>query len=157
MELTKYTDYCLRTILYLGKNPDRLVNIDEIAEIYGISRHHVAKAVHHLGQLNVIQTVRGRSGGMKLACEPQEINLGRLVRHTEPHMNLLECFDRDINTCPLINACTLKSVLFKARHAFLEVLDQYTLADMLGSRPLQPLGKPVKAGDQTARRVENLS
>ncbi len=134
MELTKYTDYSLRILIYLGLNADHLVTIDEISTAYGISRHHVAKAVFHLSQMEMILTVRGRGGGMRLARAPEDINIGALVRKTEPHMNLLECFDASINTCPLIDACRLKSLIKKAKRAFLDVLDECTLADMLGNR-----------------------
>jgi Rrf2 family nitric oxide-sensitive transcriptional repressor len=134
MELTKYTDYSLRILIYLALHTDHMVTIDEISEAYDISRHHVAKAVFHLAQMGVILTTRGRSGGMRLALPPEEINIGALVRKTEPNMNLLECFDRSINTCPLIDACRLKSLIKQAKRAFLEVLDGHTLADMLGNR-----------------------
>ncbi len=134
MELTKYTDYSLRILIYLALHTDHLVTIDEISKAYDISRHHVAKAVFNLAQLGVILTTRGRNGGMRLALPPEEINIGQLVRMTEPHMNLLECFDRSINTCPLIDACRLKSLIKQAKRAFLDVLDGHTLADMLGNR-----------------------
>lgn len=134
MELTKYTDYSLRTLIYLGLNTDHLVTVDEISEAYGISRHHVAKTVHYLGQIRMILTTRGRAGGMRLAIAPKEINIGQIVRQTEPHMNLLECFDAEINSCPLIAACVLKNALYQARKAFMDVLDAYTLADMLGNQ-----------------------
>jgi len=133
MELTKYTDYSLRILIYLGVKTGHLVTVDEVADVYGISRHHVAKAVLHLSQMKVIQTTRGRAGGIRLACNPKEINLGQIVRRTEPHMNLLECFDVEINTCPLSTACALKRVLYQARKAFMDVLDGYTLADVLGN------------------------
>jgi len=134
MELTRYTDYSLRILLYLALHKDSCVTIDEIASTYDISRHHVAKAVHHLGRMGIIRTTRGKGGGMYLAARPEEINIGHLVRQTEPHMNLLECFDIELNTCPLIHACTLKGVLKQAKLAFLDVLDRYTLADMLGRK-----------------------
>ena len=134
MELTRYTDYSLRILLYLALHENDCVTIDEIASTYGISRHHVAKAVHHLGRMGVIRTERGKGGGMYLEARPEEINIGQLVRQTEPHMNLLECFDVELNTCPLVHACTLKGVLKQAKLAFLEVLDRYTLADMLSNR-----------------------
>jgi len=134
MELTKYTDYSLRILIYLAITTDHLVTVDEIAEVYGISRHHVAKAVFHLSQFGVILTTRGRTGGMRLAIDPKEINIGRVVRHTEPHMNLLECFDVEINTCPLVEDCRLQNVMKQAKRAFLAVLDRYTLADMLSNQ-----------------------
>jgi len=134
MELTKYTDYSLRTLIYLGLHADHLVTINEISEVYGISRHHVAKAVYHLSLMQMIQTIRGRNGGMRLSCDPKKINIGQIVRQTEPHMHLLECFDEEINTCPLIAACALKNALYQARKAFMDVLDSYTLADMFGDK-----------------------
>ncbi len=134
MELTKYTDYSLRILIYLSIITDRLVTVDEIAEVYGISRHHVAKAVFHLAQFGAILTTRGKFGGMRLASDPKEVNLGKIVRHTEPHMNLLECFDVEINTCPLVEDCRLKAVLKQAKQAFLDVLDQYTMADLLSNK-----------------------
>ncbi len=152
MEMTKYTDYSLRVLIYLAITTDHLVTVDEIAEVYGISRHHVAKAVFHLSQMEVILTTRGRTGGMRLACNPKEINLGKIVRHTEPHMNLLECFDVEINTCPLVEACRLKDVLKQAKRAFLSVLDQYTLADMLSDK-----GRKIPSLLKQHAQQENIS
>lgn len=155
MELTKYTDYSLRILIYLGLNNDRLVTIDEVSEAYGISRNHVAKAVFNLSQMGIILTSRGRGGGMRLARPPEDINIGALVRQTEPHMNMLECFDTSINTCPLIDACRLKSLIKKAKRAFLAVLDECTLADMLGSRAprMAHLLTIRNAGEETPRQV----
>ncbi|HXH71354.1 MAG TPA: Rrf2 family transcriptional regulator [Mariprofundaceae bacterium] len=132
MQLTIYTDYSLRVLLYLGLHPEKRVTISEIADAYGVSRNHLVKVVHNLAQEGWIQTTRGKSGGMRLAFPPDQINIGAVVRKTEPHMNLLECFDREINTCPIISACALKRVLYQARKAFVDVLDQYTIADALG-------------------------
>ena len=134
MQLTLYTDYSLRVLIYLGARPDRLTTIDEIAESYGISRNHLVKIIHKLGQTGYIHTIRGRSGGSRLAKAPEEIVIGQLVRRTEPHMNLLECFDMEHNTCPITAACALKGALYQAKKAFMDVLDSYTLADLLGNK-----------------------
>ncbi|RMH59330.1 MAG: Rrf2 family transcriptional regulator [Zetaproteobacteria bacterium] len=132
MQLTIYTDYSLRVLIYLGAHPDRRVTINEIAESYGISRNHLVKVVNQLSQKGWITTIRGKHGGMHLAFPPEQINIGMVIRQTEPHMNLLECFDKENNTCSISPACTLKRVLYQARRAFMEVLDQHTLADVLG-------------------------
>ncbi len=134
MQLTLYTDYSLRVLIYLGTCPARLVTIGEIAESYGISRNHLVKVVHHLGQTGYVHTLRGKSGGLRLGKPPEEIVIGQLVRKTEPNMNLLECFDKEINTCPISSACALKSALYQAKRAFMEVLDSYTLADVLENK-----------------------
>ena len=134
MQLTLYTDYSLRVLIYLGEYPDRLVTIGEIARFYNISRNHLVKVVHNVGKIGYIHTSRGRSGGLQLAMPPEDIVIGQLVRHTEPHLDLLECFDMANNTCPVATACTLKGALYQARKAFMDVLDSYTLADVLGNK-----------------------
>lgn len=131
MRLTDYTDYSLRTLIYLGLHRDRLVTIQEIAEVYGISKNHLMKVVHQLGLAGTVETVRGRNGGLRLNKEPEEINLGQVVRGTEPDFTMVECFNRKTNTCILAPACELKSVLRKATSAYFDVLDGVTLAQLL--------------------------
>lgn len=131
MQLTSYTDYSLRALLYIGEHRDRLVTVSEISEHYGVSRNHMVKVIHNLGASGYLQTVRGKSGGVRLAKEPEEIKISDVVLLTEPHMDIQECFSQEKNTCPLINDCSLMGVFYKARKGFMSVLEQYTLADML--------------------------
>lgn len=132
MRLTAYTDYSLRVLMYLGLKDDRLATIGEVSETYGISSNHLMKIIHNLGKLGYIKTVRGRGGGMKLAGKPQEINLGQFVRQVEPDFAIVECFEpRRRHDCVITPACRLQVVLDKAVQSFLDVLDQYTLADLL--------------------------
>ena len=114
--------------------PERVVSVDEVSRAFGISRHHLVKVVQTLTDLGVVEAQRGRGGGMKLALPPSEINVGWLIRRTEPHLNLVECFDPAINTCPIAPACGLKGALHRAQHAFLAVLDEYTLDQFLDRR-----------------------
>ena len=135
MRLTRYTDYSLRVLTYLGLRPaGELSTIKEIATRYGISENHLMKVVHQLGQMGYIRTVRGRQGGMALAQAPEAINLGDLVRRCEDDMRLVECFDLETNTCRIAGACALPSILDEALDAFLTVLDRHTLADLLTPR-----------------------
>jgi len=131
MQLTSYTDYALRTLLYLGGNQERLCTIAEISEFHGISRNHLTKVAHNLGTNGFIQTVRGKSGGLRLAHKPEDIVLADVIRLTEPHMNIQECFSRETNTCPLINRCKLMGVFYEARQGFMSVLEGKTLKDIL--------------------------
>lgn len=133
MQLTQYTDYALRTLLYLAITEEN-ATITEIADRYKISRNHLVKVVHNLGKLGYITTIRGRQGGLRLARKPEEINLGDVVRRTEPNFFLVECFDRANDQCIITPGCQLKGVLGKAFKAFMGVLDEYTLADMVGNR-----------------------
>jgi Rrf2 family transcriptional regulator, nitric oxide-sensitive transcriptional repressor len=127
VHLTQFSDYGLRVALYLACYPDRVVSVDEVSRAFGISRHHLVKVVQTLTDLGVVEGQRGRGGGMRLAKPPTEINVGWLIRQTEPHMNLVECFDPATNTCPIVPACGLKGALQRAQQAFLRVLDEYTL------------------------------
>ncbi len=131
MHLTNYTDYSLRVLIYLAVRPkDVLSNIKEIADSYQISKNHLMKVIHELGKLGLVETIRGRGGGIRLAKPPEQINIGQVVRLTEEGFVLVECFDRTKNGCILSPVCRLKSVLGEALAAYLHVLDSYTLADL---------------------------
>ncbi len=134
MRLTRYSDYSLRVLMYLAVRPDELATIDEISQAYGISRAHLMKVVHELGRADFVETVRGRGGGLRLSGDPSDIRVGDVVRHTEGNMDLVECFDLEANTCRIEPACALRGVLREALDAFMTVLDDYTLADLMARR-----------------------
>jgi Rrf2 family nitric oxide-sensitive transcriptional repressor len=141
MRLTSYTDYSLRILIYLGLcGPEELSTIEQISGAYGISANHLMKVVNRLGKLGYVETVRGRGGGLRLGLPPVEINIGQVVRQMEPDLAMVECFDREKGRCAIKPACRLKSVLEKALDGFLDVLDDYTLADLLiNPAPLREL------------------
>jgi len=146
MQLTLFSDYALRIALYLGAHPDRRCSVDEISRAYGISRAHLVKVVQRLTELGLVGSTRGRGGGLHLARAPEDINLGALVRATEPHFDIVECFDDATNTCPISPACGLKGTLVRAQRAFLAVLDAQTLADFAPRRErLISLWRPGRA------------
>jgi Rrf2 family nitric oxide-sensitive transcriptional repressor len=131
MRLTQFSDYSLRTLIYLDASGDRFVPVGEVARGYGISYHHLVKVAAFLVDLGVAESLRGRGGGLRLAKRADQINLGWLVRRTEPDFNLVECFDRANDSCPITRVCYLKHVLRQAERRFLETLDAYTLADLV--------------------------
>lgn len=134
MNLKKYTDYALRILIYTGMKPNgQLSSIKEISEVYGISQHHLGKIVHELTKLELINSTRGRNGGISLAMPADEINVGRVVRMLETDFVLLECFDQGTNHCIISPGCTLKHALNKALQAFFQVLDQYTIKDLISN------------------------
>lgn len=135
MRLTVYTDYSLRLLIYAALEPDGLVNISEVAEAYAISRNHLTKVVHQLGIAGFLETVRGKGGGLRLARPPAAIRVGDVVRCTEPDMALTPCFEPIEARCPIVPSCVLRSALQEARDAFLQVLDGYTLADLVAAGP----------------------
>lgn len=130
MQLTLHADYSLRVLLYLAENPDRAVSTREISEAYGISRNHLVRVVETLNESGFVEVIEGRYGGAKLARPPAKINLGDVVRQVEPGFRIVECFDAENNTCPIVPACKLKGVLHKALASFFAVLEKYTLADL---------------------------
>ncbi len=154
MQLKRYTDYALRTLIYLGLHEGRRCTISEIAAAYGISENHLMKLAHHLGQLGLITTSRGRNGGLQLAVPPEDINLGHVFRMTEGDVHLVECFRGAAdNTCPIAGPCVLTNVLGSALAAFLGVLDRYTLQDLLVPSPALRAVFSARAGPGPAGRA----
>lgn len=134
MQLTLYTDYAIRTLVYLGTHPARVVPVSEIGGVFGVSTNHLAKVAKMLTRAGLVNARRGRDGGLTLAVAPEEIRLGALVRLCESH-DLLECFDRKTSTCQLTGACRVERAVREAQEAFFAVLDRYTLAELVGNRP----------------------
>lgn len=139
MRLTYQADYALRLLMFLALRRDERSSIREAAERYGVSENHLMKVTQRLAALGFIDAQRGRGGGIKLARMPASISLGAVVRAMEPDFALVECMGED-NTCPISTACSLRGILDEARGAFLDVLDRYTLADVMERpRKLQAL------------------
>ena len=129
MRLTRYTDYSLRVLIYLGAHPERTCSIAEIAHAYDISQNHLMKVVHGLRRQDFVTSVRGRSGGVRLARSPDQINVGDLVRRTEDDFCLVDCSE-----CVIAPGCGLIGALGQALAAFMAVLDGCTLADLVRKR-----------------------
>jgi len=143
MRLTRYTDYAMRVLLYLAARPDRLCSISEIAGAYGISQNHLMKVVSDLVGAGYLDSVRGRSGGVRLARPPSEINIGAVVRHTEDGFDLVDC-----GSCVIAPACGLTGALAQALSAFMKVLDGYTLENLTSRRlDMAGLFDGVKPGE----------
>lgn len=133
MRLTQWTDYSLRVLMYCAIHAERAqpVTITEIAEVHGISRSHLMKIVQELSARGLLETTRGRGGGVRLLQPAQAITVGAVVRATETDFALVECFDAERNQCRLRGRCRLQGVLEQALAAYLAVLDGVTLADLV--------------------------
>ena len=134
MRLTTFTDYCLRVLIYLAAEPDRRATIAEIASSFEISESHLTKVVHQLGRKGWVATVRGKGGGVALAMSASRIIVGDVVRAMEGELVPAECFGTD--ACAIARVCRLREVLTEAVEAFQEVLDRYTLADLVAGNPM---------------------
>ncbi|SFE71684.1 Rrf2 family transcriptional regulator [Alteribacillus iranensis] len=131
MQLTSYTDYSLRVLIYLNTIPRTdLSSVKKISETYRISYNHLTKVVHELAKLGLVESIKGRNGGIRLAKDPADINIGWVVRQTEDNLSLVECFDETNSACVLTGHCRLRGVLKEALNAYLTVLDSYTLEDL---------------------------
>ncbi|WP_432696182.1 Rrf2 family transcriptional regulator [Marinobacterium sp. YM272] len=131
MQLTKYTDFALRTLIFLGIQPSgERVTITQVSEHFDIPRNHLIKIVHHLAKAGFIDTVRGKGGGIRLGKPSAEINLRELVEATEETLRPVNCAHP---CCPIAGHCNLQGILFGAQEAFLNELGKHTLADLCGS------------------------
>lgn len=133
MKLTRFTDYSLRVLMYLGLKDDERVTIREISDAYGISRNHLMKVVSLLTRMGYLDARRGPGGGISLAKDPREIIIADVVRDMEDDLNLVECFCEG-GHCVISPFCELKGALTKALSAYLETLEEYTLLDLLEPR-----------------------
>ena len=129
MQLTRYTDYAVRVLIHLALHRDRRVTITEVADAYAISRNHLVKVVHALGQNGFVDTFRGKRGGLRLAREPEAITLDAVITRLEERLHPADCQD-----CPIQGACVFETALDPAMAAFLETLAGYTVADLVEGR-----------------------
>ncbi len=129
MRLNVQSDYALRLLMHLAASDGELITISQVAERFRISQNHLMKVAYLLGREGFIETVRGRSGGLRLARKASAIRIGDVVRHMEGDLALVECFQA-AGTCLIVRACRLKGVLHEALEAFLTVLDSYTIGDL---------------------------
>jgi Rrf2 family transcriptional regulator, nitric oxide-sensitive transcriptional repressor len=134
MELTQFTDYSLRTLIFVALKKGELASIKEISRAYAISGNHLTKVVHGLSKAGYLETFRGRGGGFKLGKEPGEIGLGKIVRELEG-IAVLQCLRPEGGSCCLAGICALQSALRRATAAFFAELDQLTLADLITNQP----------------------
>jgi Rrf2 family nitric oxide-sensitive transcriptional repressor len=135
MRLTQYSNFALRTLQYVALHDPALVTVDDVARAHRISKAHLVKVAHELGQRGYVQTIRGRNGGMRLARPAEQITVGEIVRWTEAPLELVECFNPETNTCPLEGVCHLSRGIQRALRAFLSVLDDL-------KPPISPLIEP---------------
>jgi len=160
MRLTTYTDYALRTLMYLAANRERLVTIQDIANAHDIAKNHLTKVVHQLGIMGVVESLRGRNGGLRLGREPDQINIGAVVRSTEPDFYMAECFDPGKSHCIMSAACSLKDVLNDATTAYLAVLDGITLDYLMKTSGKRTgpqasfMSIPIRSLTQTPQKAE---
>lgn len=153
MRLTLHTDYALRVLMYAGVKGDALSTVGEIVEHFDISKGHIMKVVHRLGQKGYLETVRGKNGGIRLARKPAQINVGSVVRDMEEELGVLGCLRGNGGYCRIEECCVLRRALRDATNAFLAAVDQYTLDDLV--KPRRPLARLLGIdgfGDPLPRR-----
>jgi Rrf2 family nitric oxide-sensitive transcriptional repressor len=161
MRLTKFSDYSFRVLLLAASREGRNITIEESARLFGVSAPHLKKVVRALTGAGFLTATRGRSGGFRLARDPEEISLGAVLRVTEPDFGLVECFLPG-NTCSITRACRLPPILNRALAAMLEVLDGQSLADIaidprhLDALPIVERGRPLPKTGPTTTFPANL-
>jgi len=132
MRLTSYTDFGLRALLYLATLPEgELSSVAKVSALYDVSRNHMVKVVNQLVKLGYLQSQRGKHGGIRMACAPAAINIGKVIRALEGNLDGIDCGSP---ACQIVPVCLLKRALKEAMEAFLAVMDSYTLQDLLANR-----------------------
>ncbi|ESR23894.1 Rrf2 family transcriptional regulator [Lutibaculum baratangense] len=144
MRLTKQTGYALRILIHCGQAQGKLVKVPEIARAYQITEHNLFKIIPLLVQRGVLETVRGRGGGIRLARPAKDIRLGEVVKATEETRIEADCLGGDIGACPIRPIAPINRILDEAISAFIDVLEQYTLEDLVTARP-KPRAEAIAA------------
>lgn len=155
MQLTQFTDYSLRALIYIAIKQNTCT-INDIASAYAISHNHLIKIIHNLSKLGIIKTIRGKKGGIIMVEHPAAINLKALVLKLEPHFDLVPCFNKDKANCCIAPVCKLRKILLDAQSAFLTILEQYSLADIIQNKvELYPLLKLTPKGEKLDAQNKN--
>ncbi|MEP2943518.1 MAG: iron-responsive transcriptional regulator RirA [Hyphomicrobiales bacterium] len=131
MRLTKQANYAVRILMYCAANADGLSKVATIAKVYDVSEYFLFKILQPLVESGYIETVRGRSGGIRMAKSAADITLGEVIRAAEDKFIMAECFEEDATSCPLLSSCAFNSALSEALGAFFKVLDSYTIEDLV--------------------------
>lgn len=147
MQLTQFTDYSLRALIYIALKKESCT-IKDITKAYDISNNHMIKIIHNLAKLGIVKTIRGKNGGILMATQPDNINLGRLILQLEPHFDLVPCFNKTKANCSIIPVCKLKGILHEAQTAFMKVLENFTLADVLHNKHELSILLSIKQGPE---------
>ncbi|UUV08026.1 Rrf2 family transcriptional regulator [Ruegeria sp. YS9] len=134
MKLTSYSNFALRSLQLAALKAPNRIRVDDVVRVHGLARPHIVKIVHELGRAGYLETTRGRGGGFRLAKPAEDIVIGDVIRLTEGPLDVVECFNPEKNTCPLIGICKLSQAIQKATRAFMVVLDDLTLADIAANR-----------------------
>ncbi len=154
MQLTLYTDYSMRVLMYLGRHQSEQTTIEDIVSYYAVSRNHLTKVVHNLAVCGFVRTMRGRKGGIALLRRPSDINVRDVIINTEKNFNVVECLLPAKGSCVIEDSCYLRHVLQQATDQFLDVLGGYTLADLLRDNTTREVKRVVF--NQWARVTESL-
>ena len=155
MRLTLWTDYALRTLIFVGAKRGGLSTITEIAASFDISKAHLMKVVNRLGQQGYLDTVRGKGGGIRLARSPAEIRVGAIVRETEEDLAVMGCL-AETGFCRIERCCVLRRALGEATLAFLRTLDGIHLSRSSGAEcgTRRKLGTETRTGARGMNRIE---
>lgn len=155
MRLTAFSDYTLRVLMYLAIDPAKRATIPAIAAAYAISENHLMKVVQHLAREGLVESTRGRGGGIRLARPPESIRIGAVLRAAEGDEAIVQCLGKDPGACCIFPVCELKGILVDAFDALYAALDEHTLADLV-HRP-RGLARALRPGEARAVPIARRS
>ncbi|RDU59984.1 Rrf2 family transcriptional regulator [Helicobacter sp. MIT 14-3879] len=141
MQLSKFSDYSFRALMYLAENDKSLSTVEKMARELNISQNHLKKIIHKLSKGNFITSFKGRDGGIRLAKNPEQINLSSVLLYTETNIDIVKCLKHDTKIeikelCPYYADCNLKIIVNRARDSFIEEFKKYSLSDLLANNVL---------------------
>ena len=131
MRLTRGSDYGLRGMLYMARQPlGQVCLVSQVAAAEELPESYLAKIFQDLARSRLLISNRGAKGGFSLVDDPQEINLLQIIEAVEGPIALAPCLDIR-EGCDRVNLCEIYDALDSAQAQMISVLERTTLADLV--------------------------
>jgi Rrf2 family protein len=137
MKLSKKGEYALRSLINLGIAAEmkrKLVQVSELAENEQLPVKFLEQILHVLKEAGIVASERGKFGGYRLARPARKIFIGEVVRLIDGPLAPIGCVSQTAYepcTCPDEAHCGLRMLMVDVRNAIADILDRYTLADVV--------------------------
>ena len=148
MRLTAFSDVSLRVLMLLSGLEGEQISTQKIAEGVGTPYNHVAKSVAFLANLGLVESTRGRTGGVRLSEAGARATVGQVLRASEGDIPMVEC-EGGANDCPMRHACSLKKILANAREEFFKILDPVVISELPNEQQMGPVFLELGLGPLT--------
>lgn len=127
MNITRETDYAVRCMLYLSKNPSSVAAVDSIASEMEVPKSFLAKILQRLAKAGLVKSMRGVKGGFQLAEKPSSISLLSVIEAIQGPMAINVCV-LDKKSCSRSSFCSVHPVWIEIQDTIKKKFSEYTFS-----------------------------